>query len=73
MFSNRLTFGVLAVACVVAAGAGGYLASRQNVVPTPAAALASAPATTAPGATTPERPVEETEAIVGETAANAGA
>jgi len=59
MFSTRLTFGVLAVACVAAAGAGGYFAARQNVVPTPAAALTS---------TTAERPVQETEAVIGETA-----
>lgn len=70
MFSNRLTFGVLAVACVVAAGAGGYLASRQNVMPAPAAALTSAPATSVPEATTPDCPVQETEAIVGDTAPN---
>jgi len=62
MFSTRLTFGVLAVACVAAAGAGGYFAGRQNVVPTPAAALT--PTTTA------ERPVQETEAVIGETAPN---
>jgi len=61
MFSTRLTFGVLAVACVAAAGAGGYFAARQNVVPTPAAALTS---------TTAERPVQETEAVIGETAPN---
>ena len=38
MFSNRLTFAALAVACIAAAGAGGYFASRQNTVPAPAAA-----------------------------------
>jgi hypothetical protein len=65
MFSTRLTFGVLAIACVAAAGAGGYFASRQNVVPTPAAALTST--------TTAERPVQETEAVIGETAPGAGA
>jgi len=36
--SNRLPFIALAVACVAAAGAGSYLATRQNAVPTPAAA-----------------------------------
>ncbi|HEY3042727.1 MAG TPA: hypothetical protein VGJ39_01805 [Vicinamibacterales bacterium] len=74
MFSNRLTFGVLAVACMVAAGAGGYFASRQNAVPAPAAA--SALTTTAPAAaeaTTPDRPVEETEAVVGDVAPKAAA
>lgn len=38
MFLNRLTFGALAVACVAAAGAGGYFASRQNTVPVPVVA-----------------------------------
>ena len=72
MFSNRLIFGVLAVACVVAAGAGGYFASRQNVVPTPAEAIASTPATSVPAAaTTPDRAVQETEAVVRETAPKA--
>jgi type IV secretory pathway VirB10-like protein len=72
MFSNRLTFGVVAIACVVAAGAGGYFASRQNAVPTPVAAeAASTPATPAPAAATPERPVQETEAVVAETAPKA--
>src|SRR4030095_7273693 len=73
MFSNRLTFGVLAVACIVAAGAGGYFATRQNVVPAPVGAVASDPATPAtatPGGATVDSPVQETEAVVGETAPN---
>ena len=67
MLSNRLMVAVLGVACITAAAAGGYFAARQNTVPTPAAAQAQptelAPA---PGATA-NRPVQETEAIVGET------
>lgn len=43
MFSNRFAFGALAVACVAAAAAGGYLAERQTPAP---AAQQSAPATT---------------------------
>ena len=67
MFSNRLTFGVLAVACIAAAGAGGYFASRQNTVPTPAVAAEQIlPASD--GLT----PVQETEAIV-ENRGNTGA
>ena len=66
MFSNRLTFAALAVACVVAAGTGGYLASRQNAVPTPAAAAAASEAATL------DHPVQETEAIVGDTASATG-
>ena len=41
MFSNRAAFAALAVACVAAAGVGGYFSSRQNAVPTPAAAMAA--------------------------------
>lgn len=68
MLSNRLAFAALAVACIAAAAGGGYLASRQNAVPAPAAAM-SAPAP-APVATAPaEKPVQETEALVGDNAA----
>ena len=77
--SNRLAFAGLAMACLVAAGAGGYLATRQTAVPTPAAA-ASAPSTTAPAAapattstaaspSTADKPVQETEGIIGDSAA----
>lgn len=65
MAPNRLAFAALGAACIVAAAGGGYVASRQNAVPTPAAAsVALAPATL----TTPDRPVQETEAAVGELA-----
>src|SRR5215510_9779845 len=46
--SNRLAFGALAVACMTAAAAGGYIATRQNVVPAPAAAQSAPVAPTAP-------------------------
>src|SRR5947209_3031352 len=70
MLSNRLAFAALAVACVAAAAGGGYLASRQNAVPAPAAAqtqpvAATTPAPAAPAAVA-ERPVQETEAVVAE-------
>ena len=65
MFSNRLMFGALAVACVAAAGAGGYFASRQNTVSAPAATVASS--VPAAEAAALNHPVQETEAIVGET------
>jgi type IV secretory pathway VirB10-like protein len=71
MVSNRLAFVLLAVACVSAAAGGGYLATRQNAVPTPAAAQSATPATApaAAAAAVPERPaVQETEAIVGDSA-----
>jgi len=76
MLSNRLAFAALAVACIAAAAGGGYLASRQNTVPAPASAQtaspvpAAAPAPAAPStavaAPTADRPVQETEAVVGD-------
>ena len=62
MFSNRLTFAALAVACVTAAGAGGYFASRQNTEP-----AVVAQATPASQAQALDSPVQETEAIVDQT------
>src|ERR1700674_5473513 len=63
MFSNRVAFIALAVACVAAAGGGGYLATRQNVkpvAPATAVALPEAPAHVG-------KPVQETEAVIGDT------
>jgi hypothetical protein len=68
MLSNKLAFAALAVACIAAAAGGGYLASRQNTVPAPAAAQAPPSAPIAPVAAA-DRPVTETEAIVGDKAA----
>jgi hypothetical protein len=56
MASNRLTLAALAAACIGAAGAGGYLATRNNVTNVAAPEAASA----IPAA----RPVQETEAVV---------
>ncbi|MEO8259020.1 MAG: hypothetical protein ABI868_16860 [Acidobacteriota bacterium] len=67
MLSHRLAFAALAVACIGAAAGGSYMASRQNVAP--AAAIASSPA--APE-TTALPPVQETEALVGDTPLKAG-
>jgi hypothetical protein len=71
MLSNRLAFAALAVACIAAAAGGGYLASRQNTVPAPASAQTASPvaaATPAPAVTAvPDKPVQETEAVVGDT------
>jgi type IV secretory pathway VirB10-like protein len=75
MLSNRLAFAALALACIGAAAAGGYLATRQNAVPTPASAQAQPQPTAAPAAAPaapaaqPVQPVQETEAIVGDAAA----
>jgi hypothetical protein len=78
MLSNRLAFVALAIACLGAAAGGGYLASRQNTVPAPASAQAqtaqvattsvtpSLPSTAAASAS--PVPVQETEAVVGDTA-----
>jgi hypothetical protein len=78
MLSNRLAFAALAVACIGAAAGGGYLATRQNVVPAPASAEMAAPAavpapalTTAEQAPTPPAAVQETEAVVGDRAQSA--
>ena len=60
MSSNRLAIAALALACIASAAAGGYLATRQNTVPTPAAAMTPTPTAPAPGtpeaATTPWTP-----------------
>ena len=69
MFSNRLVIAGLAAACILAAGAGGYLASRQHAT-TPVAVSAAAPTSandTAAPAAVAQRPVQETEAVVGDT------
>src|SRR5260221_11279824 len=65
MPSNRLTFAALAVACIAAAGVGGYFATRQNTIPAPASAASpsASPSTALPPG---DRPVQETEAVVGD-------
>lgn len=64
--SNRLAFAVLGVACIGAAAGGGYLATRQNAVPTPAAAHADSIPASAPAPPASAAPVQETEAVVGD-------
>ena len=73
MVSNRLVFVALAFACIVAAAGGGYVATRQNAVPTPASAQGqtAAPASTSASAASAvttlastraaAKPVQETE------------
>lgn len=78
MLSNRLAFGALAAACIAAAAGGGYLATRQNAAPVPAAAQVqtAAAVTRAPApvaspivAAQPDaaaaKAVQETEGVVG--------
>jgi len=77
MLSNRLAFVALAVACIGAAAGGGYLATRQNAVPTPASAqaqqvpaAAQAPATdtaAAPAAPAPAKALRDAEPVVVDT------
>jgi hypothetical protein len=57
MFSNRIALAALALACVTAAGAGGYLATRHNVASVATSDVAAAGQTAA-------QPVQETEALV---------
>jgi hypothetical protein len=81
MFSNRLAFAALAIACIGAAAGGGYLATRQNTVPTPASAQVqpagpgsaaasaktTAPAVTpSPAASASATAIQEPEAAVAE-------
>src|SRR5256885_7814464 len=69
MFSNRLAFAALGAACIAAAAAGGYVALRQNVTPTASLAATAPPSTALPPTTIPDRPVQETEAVIGGTQA----
>lgn len=83
MLSNRLAFAALAVACIGAAAGGGYLATRQNTIPAPAAAQEqpSAAVTPAPAPEAPAQPaaapaaktVQETEGVVASTRTPAAA
>lgn len=66
MLSNRTAFAILALACIAAAGGGGYLATRQGVT-SPVPLDASTPSGTPESATgTAPKPVQETEAVVGD-------
>ena len=72
MASNNVALTAIGIACIAAAGAGGYFALRQNATPTasPATVLATTTptATGAPAATVEppvaDPPVQETEAVV---------
>ena len=81
MLSNRFAFAALAIACIGAAAGGGYLATRQNTVPTPASAQVQTTGATAPVPAPPASPavatqpgtpaapakaVQETESVVGD-------
>jgi hypothetical protein len=66
MLSNRFAFAALGLACVTAAGAGGYLATRQASPQSVQAAETVETATSAPATATVAQPVQETEAVVGD-------
>jgi hypothetical protein len=61
---NKLLFGGLALGCLAAAGAGGYLAARQTPA-TPTAAPTVEPASPAAGTTAAPRAVAESEGVIG--------
>lgn len=69
MKSNRLAFIGLAFACIVAAFGGGYLASRQNTVPVPAAALESTTSTPSTRSIAPGAPAAKAADRAGQEAA----
>ena len=66
---NKLVFGGMALGCLAAAGAGGYLAARQGTSRSDSAVTESAPAA-APAAipATEPRPVTESEGVITPTA-----
>jgi hypothetical protein len=68
MAVSKVAFTAVGLACIAAAGAGGYLALRQSVAPEPAAPSAAAAPVTTPADASPAasaaRPVQETEAVV---------
>ena len=68
--SNRLPVAAIAVACIAAAAAGGYLATRQNAIPAPASAQTGPVpvAQVGPSAKAAPAAVQETEAVVGDNA-----
>ena len=65
MASNKVAFTAVGLACIAAAGAGGYFALRQNAAPEPAAVTAvTAPAATPAPSVTSRQSAQETEARV---------
>ena len=70
MGSNKVAFTVLGAVCIMAAGAGGYFALRQNAHSTTAATTAPA-VTPVTGAALSDQPVQGTETLVSRTASPA--
>ena len=61
---NKLVFGALALGCLTAAAAGGYLANSQRGDSTPSAPEAAVVATAAPDAAAASKPVAESEGVI---------
>jgi hypothetical protein len=66
MASNNVALTAIGIACIAAAGAGGFFALRQNATPaaSPANTVVSTQAPPEAPAATAERSVQETEAVV---------
>jgi len=65
MAVNKVAFTSVGLACIAAAGVGGYFALRQNAAPGATQISASAPTTEpVPAPAVSEKPVQETEAVV---------
>ena len=62
MVNTRIGLGIFGASCRLAAGGGGYLASRHAAAPAPQVA-ATAPATAGSSADE-SKPVKETEAVL---------
>ena len=62
MASNKVAFTAVGLACIAAAGVGGYFAQRQNTAPAPL--TAAAPVAAAVVTPAPARQVQEPEAVV---------
>jgi hypothetical protein len=74
MVNTRIGLAVLATSCLVAAGAGGFLATRHNAAPAAQTAVAG-PAESGPkagNAAETAQPVQETEAVMDEGPGAAG-
>src|ERR1041385_1286038 len=64
MAVNKAALAAVGLACVAAAGAGGYFAVRQSAAPESAPVVATAPATASPSDIAAQKPVQETESVV---------
>jgi hypothetical protein len=61
---NKVAVTAVGLACIAAAGAGGYFAMRQNAAPESAPVTATTPTTASGPDVATEKPVQETETVV---------